>query len=224
MKRIGILAVLLVALAGGAYAAIPDSSGVIHGCYDTKSGKLRVLDSEDGDPKACGKKETQLSWNQQGPQGEPGPQGPQGPAGQVGPQGPAGPAGSGVTIAELDTRIPYQPDDPRTFMDLGVFELRSPATEPGGDSDGTIDICNTSTLVFLVISYTGGPTGSTGETRNLDGLSPGCQTIDVNGAAGTFGMGDFRLIVPRDGSLEEIVVFGASTQFQGVFSIYALGL
>ncbi len=31
--------------AAGAYAAIPDSGGVIHGCYQRDEGLLRVLDA-----------------------------------------------------------------------------------------------------------------------------------------------------------------------------------
>lgn len=84
-----IVAGALGALAIGsvAFAAIPDSGGVIDGCYDKQSGKLRVTDTQTSKPKACGLDETPLSWNQQGPQGEPGPQGLPGP---VGPRGPAG--------------------------------------------------------------------------------------------------------------------------------------
>lgn len=95
------LAVLALAavLGGGAHAAIPDSAGVIHGCYDNSSGKLRVFDTDDARPKGCGNGETSLSWSQQGPQGVPGPQGPTGPqgpkgdTGDTGPQGPPGLAG-----------------------------------------------------------------------------------------------------------------------------------
>jgi hypothetical protein len=58
--------VLALALAGGiAYASIPDSGGLIHGCYMKKNGALRVIDSEAG--AACNaKKELSLNWNQAG--------------------------------------------------------------------------------------------------------------------------------------------------------------
>lgn len=73
-------AAALVGIAGAAYAAIPDSNGVIHGCYANSDGSLRVIDSGAG--QSCkAKKETALDWNQSGPQGPAGPQGPQGPAG-----------------------------------------------------------------------------------------------------------------------------------------------
>ena len=70
-----------LAIGSVAFAAIPGSGGVIDGCYDKQSGKLRVTDTQTNKPKACGSDETPLSWNQQGPQGLPGPVGPQGPAG-----------------------------------------------------------------------------------------------------------------------------------------------
>lgn len=69
-------AALLVA-AGVAYATVPDSGGVINGCYSTKDGSLRVIDtaaSQSCDPK----KGTPLAWNQTGPAG------PQGPPGVLG--------------------------------------------------------------------------------------------------------------------------------------------
>lgn len=85
-------AALLVA-AGVAYATIPDSNGVIHGCYARSGGSLRVIDASVTN---CKSTETSLDWNVQGPQGPQGPTGPTGPAGPqgtAGPQGPQGPAG-----------------------------------------------------------------------------------------------------------------------------------
>jgi len=76
MKRLLVtLAIAGSALAGGiAYASIPDSSGVIHGCYANKDGSLRVIDTGSGS--TCdAKKETALSWNQKGPTGSRGPTG-----------------------------------------------------------------------------------------------------------------------------------------------------
>jgi hypothetical protein len=52
-----------LAIGGGvAYATIPESSGVIHGCY-AKNGALRVVDRVAGD--SCRSNETALDWNQQ---------------------------------------------------------------------------------------------------------------------------------------------------------------
>jgi hypothetical protein len=86
---IAIAAALGTALLGGvAWATIPDSGGVIHACFDSKSGNLRVLDAPSH---TCGKFETSLDWNQQG---SPGPAGPAGAAGAAGPAGPTGSAGA----------------------------------------------------------------------------------------------------------------------------------
>jgi hypothetical protein len=64
-----LLAVIAAAVA--ATAAIPDANGVIHACRNTKTGVLRVIDTDKG--QTCSKNETALTWNQTGPQGPAGP-------------------------------------------------------------------------------------------------------------------------------------------------------
>lgn len=67
-----VLLLALVPLAsniGG--ASIPDSSDVIHTCYD-RDGRLRVIDTA-AVGGFCKALEKELSWNQIGPQGPPGP-------------------------------------------------------------------------------------------------------------------------------------------------------
>ncbi|HEX5995349.1 MAG TPA: hypothetical protein VFY84_09435, partial [Jiangellales bacterium] len=71
--------------AGAALASIPDSGGVIHGCYGRTNGKLRVIDTNAGGK--CKPGEVALNWNQTGP------------AGPVGPPGPAGAPATAVSIA-----------------------------------------------------------------------------------------------------------------------------
>ena len=92
--RMLLASVALLALAGGiAYAQIPDTNGVIHGCYTKSTGAIRIID--DG-VTTCKQGETSLNWNQKGAQGPIGPAGPagtQGPAGPTGEPGPAGPQG-----------------------------------------------------------------------------------------------------------------------------------
>jgi hypothetical protein len=61
------LGALVVALGGVAFAAIPDSNGTIHGCYQRTNGNLRVVESPDD----CRSRERALDWNRQGPPGEP---------------------------------------------------------------------------------------------------------------------------------------------------------
>lgn len=77
---------VMAAVGGVAWATIPDSGGVIHGCVQRASGQLRVLDHSSG---SCRRDEVALNWNQQGLQGVQGAQGPQGPQGDQGPSGAA---------------------------------------------------------------------------------------------------------------------------------------
>jgi hypothetical protein len=44
ITAVGAVLVLAAAAGGVAYATIPDEAGVIHSCYETKSGALRVID------------------------------------------------------------------------------------------------------------------------------------------------------------------------------------
>src|SRR2546430_13781839 len=83
---------LLVVLAGGvAVASIPDSTGVIYGCYTKSTGTIRIIDRSVTN---CKTGETSISWNQAGVQGPTGSQGPQGAPGPHGPPGDTGAAGS----------------------------------------------------------------------------------------------------------------------------------
>jgi hypothetical protein len=115
--RHALLAALMaaVATAGIASATIP-SNGVIDACYSKSGGTLRVIDST---VTKCGKQETSLAWNVQGPvgpQGEPGPVGPEGPAGANGVS-----AGFGVS-AEDDLEI-----DSSTLAGIVVLSRTMPA-------------------------------------------------------------------------------------------------
>ena len=69
-------------------ASIPYSAVLINGCYTTKTGVLRVIDTA---TQQCSKGEVAISWNQVGPAG---PQGIQGAAGAAGPEGPMGATGA----------------------------------------------------------------------------------------------------------------------------------
>ena len=93
-RRLGAGAIggsMLVLLAGGvAVASIPDGSGVFHGCYNKKSGQLRIIDSPSA---SCRHNEIAISWSQTGPpgiqglKGDPGAQGIPGLKGDPGAQG-----------------------------------------------------------------------------------------------------------------------------------------
>jgi hypothetical protein len=121
LRRAAFLCVLVTsaAIVGGvAYAAIPDSGGVIHACRDTHAGILRAIDASS---ESCRNSEAPLDWNQQGPagpQGDPGAQGvqgesgppgdtgPQGPQGDPGPQGPGGVVNAYLTGVRTHVNIP----------------------------------------------------------------------------------------------------------------------
>jgi hypothetical protein len=64
-----------------ALATIPDSGGVIHGCYKKSVGNLRVIDTSTD---SCKPGEVAIAWSQRGPAGPQGTQGPQGPQGTSG--------------------------------------------------------------------------------------------------------------------------------------------
>ena len=100
-----------------AFASIPDSEGVIHGCYSA-GGSLRVIDFPS---QQCLVTETPLSWNSEGPAGPQGAQGLQGLAGAdgedgqdgaIGPQGPAGPEGPEGPEGPAGAMGPAGPDGP----------------------------------------------------------------------------------------------------------------
>lgn len=82
MTKARLLLVLGISLAtlgvaGVVQASIPDSKGVIHGCYATKDGSLRLIDPGSGG--TCdSKKETALDWSRKGPTGPKGSTGPSG--------------------------------------------------------------------------------------------------------------------------------------------------
>jgi hypothetical protein len=83
---LAITAVAIVTIAGGVTYALADigGGGVIHGCYKSQNGQLRLIDPATD---SCRPSETAISWSQTGPQGPPGPTGPAGPQGPTGPQG-----------------------------------------------------------------------------------------------------------------------------------------
>lgn len=100
-------AIIIALLLGGATTAlgvigIPDADGRIYGCYENKSGELRLVPAGE----QCAKNETSIYWNQTGPVGPTGPQGAKGDTGAAGAQGPAGPAGAGLTSLDSLNGLP----------------------------------------------------------------------------------------------------------------------
>jgi Collagen triple helix repeat (20 copies) len=127
-KRLALVGGATAALGAGlGYAAIPDTQGVVNGCYDKNHGALRVIDTEAG--KQCLPSEVPIRWNEKGPQGARGLQGEQGergPAGPIGPEGPPGPEGPTGDVG------PQGPEGPKGDMgDMGPVGPPGPQGEPG---------------------------------------------------------------------------------------------
>jgi hypothetical protein len=87
-----VLTTLSVLIAGTVAFGHDSHDGVIHGCYDKDSGRLRIIAVD----RRCAGDERSLIWNERGRRGDFGPKGadaPAGPPGPVGPKGEAGPPG-----------------------------------------------------------------------------------------------------------------------------------
>ncbi len=117
----------LLVVGSVALAAIPGADGVISGCYNTKNGKLRVIDQKTD---SCNNEETAISWNESGPAG---PAGPQGPAGGVGPQGPQGVKGDPGTQGDVGPAGPAGAQGPQG--DAGAPGPAGPSGSPGPQGD-----------------------------------------------------------------------------------------
>lgn len=131
------------AIATGAIPGGPDGTTIV-GCYanppadvdgvrpnitvndvSEAPGTLRVIDpslskpNEREDPaRECVDEETEITWNQSGPQGPAGSQGPVGPQGPTGSQGPAGTPGSAGAPLIGGTSFGLTNDSGETFLKL----------------------------------------------------------------------------------------------------------
>lgn len=147
---------LVFAMGGGAYAALsPVHNGVIHTCFRTSNGALRVVRAG----ARCGRRERALAFDQRGrvgPRGATGPAGPVGKAGvtgKIGKTGRTGAAGRGVTSATL-----------------GVGSAACPS---GGSSfttaSGTTSACNGVATSFASVDTA----GTLATSRGVAGVEPG---------------------------------------------------
>jgi len=160
----------LLVLAGVVLTAtIPGPSGVIYGCYNKSGGAIRVIDNA---VTQCSANETQLTWNQVGPQGPVGPAGPTGPTGPqgttgaqgaTGPQGPTGPSHAyfkytsgvpGPTFSNGSTPILSLSVPAGSFIIEAKADLTSTV-----DSDATCELrytpAGSNTIAFTVIGVKG---------------------------------------------------------------------
>ena len=147
--------------AGFASAAIPDDSGVYHGCF-ARGAPLRVIDPA---RESCRPGERVISWSERGPvgpagpvgpqgatgaQGPVGPEGPVGPQGPEGPEGPMGPSGGGLESFDQLAGLPCRVGEPEEGI-----------TVIGYDS-ATRDLslkCDPSNLSELTVVFGGGGPG-----------------------------------------------------------------
>lgn len=81
-----IVACALIGADGLALTTIPHSNGVIHGCYASSNGSMRIVDSAAD----CKHNEKAIQWNVTGPQGVPGTNGTNGANGANGTNGADG--------------------------------------------------------------------------------------------------------------------------------------
>jgi hypothetical protein len=110
-----VTSVLVVVVAGTVASAHDSDDGSIHGCYEKKSGRLRIADD-----RRCSDDEWKVSWNERGRRGETGPRGSAGPAGPAGIKGEPGPKGDRGPAGPLGTPGP-----------AGAAGPAGPAGEPG---------------------------------------------------------------------------------------------
>jgi hypothetical protein len=170
-------AALVVSAGGFAVAAIPGPRGAIAGCYQKRTGALRVV----AQGKRCARGERSLTWNQQGSPGSTGAQGPAGPQGLQGPQGERGTPGvqgpKGDTGAQGPgaVRLFYEhaPPEITTIATLGpwtvevdcfagiALRVRGPGAAEGFYLTSTNDGAVQTTTFGVGLSTTGTQIGAT---------------------------------------------------------------
>lgn len=188
-RRTVVAGVATFAVAGGiAFASIPDSAGVIHGCYRSAAGdaqgQLRVVE----DPAGCRGNETPIQWSEQGVVGPPGPAGPPGPQGPPGEDGEDGEDGTfsgtftspngqyslsvtdtGIVLASPDSSIRLTDSAIRVeTMGPDLIELRG-ANQVEIDSGAAFELRAGSTASF----QSGGGFAVRGSSVDINGV--GCR-------------------------------------------------
>jgi Collagen triple helix repeat (20 copies) len=106
--------------------AYTDSGGAYHGCVNTASGLLRVVDPS---APTCRATEVAIDWNQTGPQGPTGEKGDKGDKGDTGPTGPQGPTGATGETGPLGPTGSTGPQGPTG--DQGVKGDKGDKGDPG---------------------------------------------------------------------------------------------
>lgn len=173
--------VLVLALAGAAWAAIPGPEGIIHGCYSRSTGSLRVINTSVH--AKCTRKEHELNWAEQGPAGPrggggaKGATGPRGSTGAAGASGPPGPSNAfaGTQTGELELSPARQV---LTSIALApgkyMFEASATIAEARGSHEAAEASC--------VLAGTPTPAGEAHANATLPGEEGAAQTIPLDGA------------------------------------------
>lgn len=196
---LGIVVVMVVA-AGIAVAQVGDD-GIIYACASEKDGTLRLIDSSED----CGKKETPIFWNAEGPPG---------PAGADGVDGVDGADGADAQVGEIvmttsgnawfaqGTGGPFERwATETTFLNApgrAVISLTGPGAVSGVEYGlASFDLCvitNESRISAVTVTGTDWFGVDVDDSHYLglfrediapsDGLTTGCHTYDVNKPVG----------------------------------------
>lgn len=171
------------------------NTSVIRGCVDDRTGALRVIDRHE----KCGRRETPVEWNRQGPQGPQGPRGhvgPRGAQGAPGKPGAAGPAGRAGAVGPIGLQGPAGPQGP-----AGAQGPAGPQGEPGPAGP----------------QGPAGPAGSSSGAGNLPPASTGLRVVDNLGE-------EIGLFIYPNAAAVEVgadVVFAAIDQETRAFAVMA---
>jgi len=193
-RRLSLVALFVgvgVAAGGIAYASIPDSSGVIHGCFKATGGALRVIDTGAGG--ACNASERALDWNQAGPEGATGSAGPAGPS-----EGGQAVTFSDTVVAAGDFNVPVAGTQISDLPEGNYIYSASVYITPSGGP--TVAACNAQA------TGTSGGATSVGDTTVS---SP--QWIPVVGVLFLAGAGGAQILCHERGHVNGYVVHGALT-------------
>lgn len=147
-RRVVFIGVAFAAVAGIAFAAIPDGGGVHTACMLKNVGTVRLIDTSlpSTDVQShCTSLETQIQWNQRGqpgPQGPPGLKGDAGRQGDIGPQGPKGDSGPPGPQGDTGPAGPQGPKGDPGTLDTSNFHDKATADaryleQTGGTRLGT---------------------------------------------------------------------------------------
>jgi hypothetical protein len=203
-----VLAVVFgVAVGGIAYASIPDSKGVIHGCYRKTTGQLIVIDS---DGKGCEEGWKPLNWSQTGATGLTGPTGPTGATGPTGSTGATGPTGARGPTGPTGARGPTGPTGPTGPAGSSLFaNVDEDGTLLSGTATSAVRIGNGQyTVTFGRDVTTCAPVATSGKVPGSgDGIPLATFLVNNNDTANPKTVKVFLLIPFAGGALAEDAAF-----------------